>query len=90
MASYNIQADNVSKSTPKLQRGEIEIISDVAVYYRIGNNPVADESCVLIQPNNKMLIRLPTDCLQLAVKAVHGPGSVVVNEVAKAKPRCSA
>ncbi len=90
MASYNIQANNVSQSTPKLQRGEIKIIAEVSVYFRIGNDPIADSKCAFIPAGTDRLIRLPTNCLQVAVQADNQPGSVSVCEVSKAKASCSA
>lgn len=90
MASYNIQANNVSQSTPKLQRGEIKIISTVAIYFRIGNNPQADSKCAFIPAGESRQIRLPTNCLQAAVMAINKPGSVTIVEVNKTKSSCSA
>ncbi len=90
MASYNIQADSTSKSTPKLQRGEIKITATVAVYFRIGNDPVADNRCAFIPAGESRQIRLPTNCLQVAVQAVNTPGGVTVWEVSKTKASCSA
>ena len=90
MASYNIQANLTSQSTPKLQRGEIKISAEVSVYFRIGNEPVADSQCAFIPAGETRQIRLPTNCLQVAVLAVNKPGSVTVWEVSKAKASCSA
>lgn len=89
MASYNIQADKISQLTPKLQRGEIKIIASVAVYFRIGNNPVADDRCAFVPAGETRHVRLPTNCLQVAVRAVNSPGGVTVVEVSKAKASCS-
>jgi hypothetical protein len=89
MASYNIQADSISKSTPKLQRGEIKIVTTVAVYFRIGNDPIADNKCAFISAGESRQIRLPTNCLQVAVQAVNTPGGVTIVEVSKAKASCS-
>ena len=90
MASYNISADNVSKSTPKLQRGDIRIIAEVSVYFRIGNDPEANESCAFIPAGTSRDIRLPTNCLQAAFCAVNTPGSVTIVEVNKTRASCSA
>ena len=90
MASYNIQADQVSKSTPKLQRGSIKIIAEVSVYFRIGNDPVANSKCAFIPAGTSREIRLPTNCLQVAVQAVDQPGSVTILEVNKTRASCSA
>jgi hypothetical protein len=89
MASYNIQANQVSKSTPKLQRGEIKITTEVSVYFRIGNNPQADNHCAFIAAGTSRQIRLPTNCLQVAVQAVNASGGVTIAEVSKAKASCS-
>ena len=90
MASYNIQASQHSQSTPKLQRGEIKIIADVSVYFRIGNDPIADNRCAFIPAGESRQIRLPTNCLQVAVQAVNQQGSVTIVEVSKTKASCSA
>lgn len=89
MASYNIQADTVSKSTPKLQRGEIKIVAEVSVYFRIGNDPIADNKCAFVPAGESRQIRLPTNCLQVAVQAVNASGGVTIAEVSKAKASCS-
>jgi hypothetical protein len=89
MASYNIQANQVSQLTPKLQRGEIKIIASVAVYFRIGNLPVADNKCAFISAGTERQIRLPTNCLQVAVQAVNTPGSVTIVEINKTRASCS-
>ncbi len=89
MASYNIQASQHSQSTPKLQRGEIKITAEVSVYFRIGNNPQADNRCAFIPAGETRQIRLPTNCLQVAVQAVNAPGGVTVWEISKAKASCS-
>lgn len=89
MASYNIQADQVSRSTPKLQRGEIKIITEVSVYFRIGNDPVADVKCAFIPAGSQRQIRIPTNCLQVAVQAVNTAGSVTIVEINKTRASCS-
>ena len=89
MASYNIQANAVSQSTPKLQRGEIKIIAEVSVYFRIGNNPQADNRCAFIPAGESRTIRLPTNCLQVAVQAVNAPGGTTVVEINKTRASCS-
>ena len=90
MASYNIQAGNVSQSTPKLQRGEIKIIAEVSVYFRIGNDPVADNHCAFVPAGTERQIRISTNCLQVAVQAVNTPGGVTIVEVSKTRASCSA
>ena len=89
MASYSIQANNVSQATPKLQRGDIRITAEVSVYFRIGNDPVANETCAFIPAGTSRDIRLPTNCLQVAVRAVNNPGNVTVVEVNKTRASCS-
>lgn len=89
MASYNIQADNISRSTPKLQRGTIKIIAEVSVYFCIGNNPQAGSHCAFVPAGTSREIRLPTNCLQVAVQAVNISGGVTIVEVSKAKASCS-
>lgn len=89
MASYSLSAGATSTATPKLQRGEIKIIAQVTVYFRIGNLPVADDKCAFIAAGTERQIRLPTNCLQVAVLAVDQPGSVTIVEVNKTRASCS-
>lgn len=89
MASYSLSAGAISTATPKLQRGDIKIIASVTVYFRIGNDPVADNKCAFIPAGTERQIRLPTNCLQVAVLAVEAQGSVTVVEVNKTRASCS-
>jgi hypothetical protein len=89
MSSYNIRANSISQSTPKLQRGEIKIVAEVSVYFRIGNDPAADDKCAFVPAGESRQIRLPTNCLRVAVQAVNTAGSVTIVEVSKAKASCS-
>jgi hypothetical protein len=89
MSSYTIQANSNSQSTPKLQRGSIKIYTEVSVYFRIGNDPVADSRCAFIPAGETREIRLPTNCLQVAVLAVNTVGGVSIYEVSKAKASCT-
>jgi len=90
MSSYSLFASNTNTSTPKLQRGEIMIIAEVATYFRIGNDPVADHKCAFIPAGDSRTIRLPTNCLQVAVLAVNTHGTVNIVEVSKTRASCSA
>jgi len=91
MASYSIQADNTSQATPKLIRGKVLIISQTSVYFKVGNDPVADpKTCALLPAGSTRELRLPTGCLQIAVLAVKDPGNVSIVEVNETKASCSA
>ena len=89
MASYSLSAGATSTATPKLQRGDIKIIASVTVYFRIGNLPIADNKCAFVPAGTERQIRLPTNCLQVAVLAVDQPGSVTIVEVNKTRASCS-
>lgn len=89
MASYSLSAGSTSTATPKLQRGAIKIIAEVSVYFRIGNDPQADSRCAFIPAGTSREIRLPTNCLQVAVLAVKDLGSVTVVEINKTRASCS-
>ena len=92
MASYSIQANDVSQSTPVLQKGPISIYAHVAVYYIIGENPVASsKNCGLLMAGQTRDLRLPVKCSRVAVVAVKEPGYVTVSETGGgAKASCSA
>lgn len=92
MASYSLQASSTSVQTPnKLTRGPVRIWTSVAIYWVIGENPVAQaEGCARLAAGQTLELRLPTSCARLAVLAVDTPGSVTVTEVSGgARASCS-
>lgn len=89
MASYSINANSVSQSTPVLARGPVTITSDVNIYWRVGENPIADNRCALVRAGTSLQIRIPVKCSKIAVLAVNTPGWVTVHEVNGTKASCS-
>ena len=90
MASYSILANNINQTTPVLARGPITITSDVNIYWRVGENPVADNRCALVRAGTTQTLRIPVKCSKLAVLAVSTPGWVTVHEINGTKASCSA
>ena len=90
MASYSINANSVSQTTPVLARGPVTIISEVSVYWRVGENPTADNKCALLRAGTRQEIRIPVKCSKIAFLAVREPGLVTVAEVNGVKASCSA
>lgn len=89
MASYSISANSVSQTTPVLARGPVTITSDVNVYWRVGENPTADNHCALVRAGTRLEIRIPVKCSKIAVLAVKEPGWVTIHEVNGTKASCS-
>lgn len=89
MASYNIQANAVSQTTPVLHKGIIQIVAEVAIYFRVGENPTADSKCAFIPAGAIKQFTLPVKCSKLAVLAVKEPGSVAIIEINGVKASCS-
>lgn len=89
MASYSINANSVSQTTPVLARGLVTITSDVNVYWRVGENPTADNHCALVRAGTRLEIRIPVKCSKIAVLAVKEPGWVTIHEVNGTKASCS-
>lgn len=90
MASYSIQATNVSQSTPVLAKGPITIFAETAVYWRVGTDPVADSKCAFIPAQGSIELRIPVKCSRIAFLAVNSPGHVSVTEQNGVKASCSA
>ena len=90
MASYSISANSVSQTTPVLARGPITISSDVNIYWRVGEAPVADSKCALVRAGTTLQIRIPVKCSKIAVLAVGALGWVTVHEINGTKASCSA
>ena len=89
MASYSINANSVSQTTPVLARGPVTITSAVNIYWRVGENPVADTKCALVRAGTSIQIRIPVKCSKLAVLAVSDPGWVTIHEINGTKASCS-
>jgi hypothetical protein len=90
MASYSINAGSVSQSTPVLARGPVTITAQVSVFWRVGENPVADNKCALLRAGTSQELRIPVKCSRIAFLAVNTPGWVSVHEVNGTKASCSA
>jgi len=90
MASYSIQASDVSQTTPKLSRGQVSITSSVPIYWVVGENPIADSRCSIILAHDTRIIRLPVSCSKLAVLAVETPGTVSIVEINGIRSSCMA
>ena len=90
MASYSINANSVSQTTAVLARGPIIITADVSVYWRVGENPVADTNCAFVPAGKNLKIRIPVKCSKIAVLAVNESGWVSIRELNGTKASCSA
>ena len=80
MASYSINANDVSQITPVLARGPVTITAQVGVFWRVGENPVADNRCALLRAGTSIQLRIPVKCSKIAFLAVKDPGYVTVSE----------
>ena len=80
MATYSIQANDVSQTTPVLQKGPIRIEAAVSVYWTVGENPTATNKCALLMAGQTRDLRLPVKCSRIAFMAVKEPGYVTVSE----------
>ena len=89
MASYSINANSVSQSTPVLARGPVTITAQASVFWRVGENPVADNKCALLRAGTTQTLRIPVKCSRIAFLAVKDPGWVTVHEVNGTKASCS-
>ena len=89
MASYSILATNTNQTTPVLARGPVTITATVNVYWRVGENPVADTKCALVRAGATQTLRIPVKCSKLAVLAVADSGWVTVHEINGTKASCS-
>lgn len=90
MASYSISANSVSQSTPVLARGSITINAQVAVYWRVGEDPIADKTCAFVPAGKTLTLRIPVKCSKIAFLAVNKTGWVTVHEINGTKASCSA
>ena len=91
MASYNLQATDASQSTPKLQKGPVTISAYVSIYFKVGEEPIADNrTCALLRAGESRTLNLPVKCSKIAVLAVKDAGTVTIaEEIGGAKASCS-
>lgn len=89
MASYSINANSVSQSTPVLARGPVNITAQTNVFWRVGENPIADDRCALLRAGDSLQLRIPVKCSRIAFLAVKESGWVTVHEVNGTKASCS-
>ena len=89
MASYSINANSVSQPTPVLARGPITITAQVSVFWRVGENPTADNRCALLRAGASLQLRIPVKCSRIAFLAVNTPGWITVHEINGTKASCS-
>ena len=89
MASYSINANSVSQTTPVLARGPVTITATVNVFWRVGENPTADNRCALLRAGTTQTLRIPVKCSKIAFLAVDEPGWVTVIETNGTKASCS-
>lgn len=90
MATYSIQANKQNQVTPVLRKGTVRIQTTVAVYWKVGEDPQANEQCALLRAGQSIDLRLPTKCNRIAILAVNEPGSASVTETSGgARASCS-
>ena len=89
MASYSINANSVSQATPVLARGPVTITTQTSVFWRVGENPVADDRCALLRAGTRLQLQIPVKCSRIAFLAVKDPGWVTVSELNGTKASCS-
>jgi hypothetical protein len=91
MTSFVLNATLQSQATPVLRKGPIKITTTVSVYWKVGENPVANTNCALLRAGQSIDLVLPVKCSKVAVLAVNDPGSVTVSETGGgASSSCSA
>lgn len=79
-----------SRSCDKLRKGLTRIHTSSTVYWTIGENPVANKNCAVLQAGASITLRIPVNCSKLAVLAVQEPGTVSVTELSGgARASCS-
>lgn len=91
MSSHSIKSNTDTSTTgAKLKKGLVKITTSTAVFWAIGENPVASRNgCALLPAGETLELQLPVNCSRLAVLAVSEPGSVTIAEVSKARASCS-
>ena len=91
MASTVINTNTeTSTQGPKLKRGVVKLYTNTAIYWVIGENPVANNrTCALLRAGQSIELRIPVNCSTVAVLAVSEPGYVTVTDLPGAKASCS-
>lgn len=92
MSSFVINANTKqSQATSVLRKGPIRIYTTTTIYWKVGENPVANSNCALLKADQVLELDLPTKCLKFAALALTTPGTVTVTETGGgASSSCSA
>lgn len=92
MSSYSVQATKYATRTPKLERGQVKIITQVPIYWVISENPeVVPGQCAVLMGGQSLTVNVPVRCCSLAVMALGDPGMVtVIEQHGGARASCSA
>lgn len=91
MSVYAFTASNISQQSPILKKGLVQLTTSVAIYYVVGENPVASSNnCGLLQAGETREMRFPVKCSRIAIKAVNAEGNVTIVELSGgAKSSCN-
>lgn len=90
MSTYTLSASDVVQISPKLKKGLIRIFTSTAVYWAIGENPIAKTTgCAMLRGGDSIELKLPVKCSSLSVLAVDDPGTVTILELGVTRPSCS-
>lgn len=91
MSSYSFIASNKNTQSPRLTKGQVRLSTSVNVYWAFGSDPVAGPGCAMLPAGQSIELRLPVNCIRLAVMAVQDPGRVSIIEIqGGARASCSA
>jgi hypothetical protein len=91
MTSFVLNATSQSQPTPVLRKGPIRITATVSVYWKVGENPMANTNCALLKAGQSIDLVLPVKCSKVAVLAVNDWGTALVTETGGgASSSCSA
>jgi hypothetical protein len=81
MSAYILQANNINQTTPVLKKGQVKISAAVAVYWTVGENPIAvPGKSALLSAGQILDLRIPVKCSKISVLAVKDTGTVVITE----------
>ena len=92
MSTYILQANNTNQTTPVLKKGPVKISTSVAIYWTVGENPVARPGqSALLRSGQTLNLRIPVKCSKIAILAVKDIGPVTISEQSGgASSSCSA
>ena len=91
MASYSLNANDQSVQTPRLTKGRVRLSTSVNIYWAFGDNPIAGPGCAMLPAGQNIELKLPVNCIRLAVMAVSIAGSATIIEIqGGARASCSA